>query len=714
MNSQCPPRFGRFNILPVITIFLYLRAACQCHAQADLQAIAVTSFTPMITEAGARPTKLSWSYRYNGPQPLISFTVISEFFLSRNTFFGDADDLKIGEERTLHQFVAPVIGFSSDKTIGSNAGLQSIMIPPNASGDYYLFVRLKHASVTLSDPNPVNDVARSSFIVKVNPIGPVRPEITTQPRNQIILAGTDVTFTVVATGSPAPNYQWQLNGVNIRDAINATLTLSKVSRNQSGNYTVVVSNTAGSVTSQPATLTVSLTVIPPSIVTQPQDQTVTLGANVTFMAVASGIEPLSYQWKFNGTIIPGATGPSLTRNSVRASDAGGYVVVVTNSAGSVTSRTAALIVTAPVLPPSITSQPQSKIVTLGRNIVLTVSATGTEPLVYQWHFNGNPISAATNAVLELQNLRPADAGSYSVIVRNAGGSVTSTAAILKVVSDTNPTISSIPDQQIKINEDTEIITFTVADGEMPAERLKVTATSDNVTLVPRGIIQFAPAQSSRPNERLMLIRPGADQFGTAKITVTVTDEDGHMARTTFKLTVLSEPPTISAIANQLVPKGGSVGPISFTVTDRETFPGFLVVSGESSNKALVPDSNIGFGGAFAGRTVTITPLPGLEGTTRITVRVRDSDGQAASTSFLLTVGSNPLIQAPRLSVMRLNNGELQIQLRGNEGTQYAIEASTDFVSWVLLTNLVSTSGSESFQDPNARTLSRRFYRARLR
>jgi hypothetical protein len=69
-----------------------------------------------------------------------------------------------------------------------------------------------------------------------------------------------------------------------------------------------------------------------------------VGSNVTFTVVASGTQPLSYQWQFDGTNVAGATGITYTKNNVQQADAGSYAVVVTNIAGSVTSTPASLVV----------------------------------------------------------------------------------------------------------------------------------------------------------------------------------------------------------------------------------------------------------------------------------------------------------------------------------------------------------------------------------
>ena len=95
---------------------------------------------------------------------------------------------------------------------------------------------------------------------------------------------------------------------------------------------------------------------PPTIITQPQSQTVAPGANVQFSVTASGPSPLTYQWYFNGTAFNGAASPTLSFANARASDSGSYTVIVTNPYGTVTSNEAVLSVSSgPVTPPPTNS-----------------------------------------------------------------------------------------------------------------------------------------------------------------------------------------------------------------------------------------------------------------------------------------------------------------------------------------------------------------------
>ncbi len=183
--------------------------------------------------------------------------------------------------------------------------------------------------------------------------------------------------------------------------------------------------------------------VAPTITTQPASQTVNAGANVAFTVAATGTSPLAYQWQKDGVNISGATGSTLTLNSVTGTSAGTYQVIVSNSAGSVTSAGATLTVNT-LVAPRITTQPASQTVRTGSNVSFSVVATGSTPLYYQWQKDGVNISGANNSVLTLYSVRRSDAGTYRAIVRNSVGSVTSAGATLKVFNgrQSSSTISS--------------------------------------------------------------------------------------------------------------------------------------------------------------------------------------------------------------------------------------------------------------------------------
>jgi len=270
------------------------------------------------------------------------------------------------------------------------------------------------------------------------------PTITTQPQNQTVTVGAMGTFSLVATGTAPLSYQWSKNGTAINGATSSSYTTpATVIGDNGATFTVKVSNSAGSQASSAATLTVTAAAVPPTITTQPQSQTVTVGATATFSVVASGTAPLSYQWSKNGTAISGATSSSYTTPATMSGDNGAtFTVKVTNSVGNQTSNAATLTVN---VPPQITTQPQNQTVTVGAMATFSVVATGTAPLSYQWSKNGTAITGATSASYTTPATVSGDNGaSFTVKVMNVAGNQTSNAAILTVNPASGVTVTLSP------------------------------------------------------------------------------------------------------------------------------------------------------------------------------------------------------------------------------------------------------------------------------
>jgi hypothetical protein len=252
------------------------------------------------------------------------------------------------------------------------------------------------------------------------------PTLSSQPQSRTNLAGTDATFSVVAWGAPSLSYQWRFNGTNLGGASAASLTLNGVQPSHAGQYDVVLTNLAGTLTSAVATLTVW---VPPTISEQPQSRTNLAGTDALFGVAASGTQPLSYQWRVNGATIGGATTASLILSGVQTNHGGDYDVAVANLASAVTSAVATLTVW---MPPTIRGQPQSRTNLAGTDAAFSVAADGAPALSYQWRFNGTNLSGATASGLTLGGVQTRHAGSYDVLLTNLAGTATSAAATLAV------------------------------------------------------------------------------------------------------------------------------------------------------------------------------------------------------------------------------------------------------------------------------------------
>ena len=170
-------------------------------------------------------------------------------------------------------------------------------------------------------------------------------------------------------------------------------------------------------------LDIGITDGPPVIVTQPITQTVYHLNDATFEVVAEGALPLSYQWQHMGTNIPGAISSALVVASVQSFNAGPYTVIVSNVFGTVTSTPAILVVSG--LIPEILSCFTDTNVLCGDSTSLGIEAASPSKVLriyYQWLFQGLALNNATNPVLVLTNVTPAQSGLYSVVVSNIFGS----------------------------------------------------------------------------------------------------------------------------------------------------------------------------------------------------------------------------------------------------------------------------------------------------
>ncbi len=227
------------------------------------------------------------------------------------------------------------------------------------------------------------------------------PTVVSAPADQSVVEGSAATFSVVAAGAAPLSYQWASSpdGITFTAIAGATSTgynTGATTLAQSGTrYRVVVSNSLGSVVSSAALLTVTPLPVAPAITMQPVDQTVTTPATATFSVTASGTA-LTYQWQVSSdggmtfNAVPGGpSAPTLAvTNTLVAQSGQRYRVVVSNSAGSVTSSSALLTVLPAPVAPLFTTQPLSQTIVLGQAVTFTVAATGTPAPTTQWRING--------------------------------------------------------------------------------------------------------------------------------------------------------------------------------------------------------------------------------------------------------------------------------------------------------------------------------------
>jgi hypothetical protein len=232
---------------------------------------------------------------------------------------------------------------------------------------------------------------------------------------------------------------------------------------------------------------------PPRILEQPQNQTAVAGGSATFSVGYSGTPPLSYQWRFNASVIPDATNATLLLTNIQPAQEGLYRVLISNPFGTVLSKPATLTV---AVGPILTQQPRSTNVNPGTTVTLFVQATGTAPLAYQWRRDGTNLSGATSSTLVLTHVQPAQAGSYDVTVSNAVGMATSSVAVV-AVSLTPVHLSGI---------------FELTNGG-PRFHLTWTADQDFVVETSTDFLSWAPwLTNAAPLRVFELVDPGTGTY----------------------------------------------------------------------------------------------------------------------------------------------------------------------------------------------------------
>jgi hypothetical protein len=328
--------------------------------------------------------------------------------------------------------------------------------------------------------------------ISVTPVN--LPVITQQPVSSTNFAGSNVAFTAGATGSSPLFFQWCTNGVslasvgNFSGANSNTLTIAAITANNAGNYTLVVTNAYGSITSSVAALTViSPAAIASSTLTNRTSQ---CGQNTnTFGITASGTAPLAIQWSLNSTPVAGATNAtfSLTNLSVAAY---AISVTITNLYGSVTSN--AVITVSDSLPPIITLNGAGRMtnelgsaftdpgatandlcagtVLVTTNGTVNIAAVGTNTLTYTAN-DGNGNSATNTRTVAVRDTTPPTISwSFTNLIVAANSNcvalmpdATGTNFIRATDLSGSVTITQSPTNNATLSLGTNLIVLTAAD-----------------------------------------------------------------------------------------------------------------------------------------------------------------------------------------------------------------------------------------------------------
>ena len=521
--------------------------------------------------------------------------------------------------------------------------------------------------------------------------------ILSQPNAQTVAPGSNVTLSVGASGSPSPNYQWRLNGVNIPGAVFSTLALTNVQATNGGSYSVVVFNVGDSVESRVAELIVTAPRLPFADNFADRLSTNSLsgtgsGSNVgatreagepfhankrsspsvwlSWIAPASGIAVFHTRGSSFDTLLAIYTNSVVNQTNVVASDddRGGFLTsLVTFNARAGTEYQIAidgfngatgrvvlswsLELTADELP-RIVLGPESQTVGPGDEVTFEVVAVSATPQTYQWFFNCLPIAGATNAILEVVNVQAPRVGLYSVQVSNAVRMVESLPANL----------------QINFNGGT---VNKVQARDKLADLLPLTAASAgvfaSVSQGTTGVHTFGSSQATRePGEPLHCGAIGGASYWFKVRTLT----NGI-------LTVSTDGSDFDTV-------------LSIYHWDETTLAGLLLLGCDDNGGRDAEDSLVRIAAeADMDYHISVDGVRGATGTVRLT--------------YALDRPSQPRTLARAA-------GGFEMSYEAGAGRTYSIQATTNFNRWatLMITNL--SSSAFWYRDTNATKYPQRFYR----
>jgi hypothetical protein len=262
----------------------------------------------------------------------------------------------LGDEPLAYQWQKDGVDLADDVRISGSATpfLAISNLGVADAGGYRVVVTNASGSVT-------------SAVATLTILGP--PSISVQPVSRTVFAGSNISFSVSASGLAALSYQWRFNQAELLAKTNSSASLTNVQSPNAGGYDVVITNFYGAITSSVATLTVLPAA--PIITTQSVSRVVSVGQTVPLFVVAKGSEPMTCQWQFNGVDLPGANAFTLMLSNVNWSFTGTYRAAVSNAV-AVAFTTNITLTVSPVIMWGLTNLGQ---VEQGINFTIPAAAT---------------------------------------------------------------------------------------------------------------------------------------------------------------------------------------------------------------------------------------------------------------------------------------------------------------------------------------------------
>ena len=491
------------------------------------------------------------------------------------------------------------------------------------------------------------------------------PQIVESPQLQTVLGGSSVTFAGVASGAKPLTYQWTKDGVGLPGASTATYSIASAQQEHEGDYSLVVSNAIGSITSASATLIVLAPNTAPTI-SQIANQSISENgstAALVFSIRDAESDPESLMVTVNssnpelvadGNILLAGSGANRALTIIPESGQTGQTTIsitVTDDANDTTTKTFVVTVeridtTRPTISPI---ENQSTVV--GQSIegiefsvwdpkidVLRISViSSNKTLVPDENLSLGRIGGKRTLTVTPVSGQTGQT-TVSIIASDESNNSTTITFVVRVVApDTAPpTVSEIGPQTTLSGRTISDIAFVVRDDVTEGDALGITVSSSNKRLVPDGNLILVGSGANRELE----VRSVSGQPGQTTISITVTDEANNTTTRTFVVTVIvpdATPPTVSEIGPQSTVSGQTIAGIIFAVSDAETGPDALAITVTSSNKVLVPGENLFLDGKGGGLSLTVEPESGRFGQTTISITVTDEANNTTTRTFVVSV-----------------------------------------------------------------------------
>ena len=243
--------------------------------------------------------------------------------------------------------------------------------------------------------------------------------ITSEPDNQRVVQGNPLALTFEIEGDPPFTIHWEKDGEIVVDASETVLEIASVAEVDAGAYQLVINERGKELRSRLIEVEI---LVPPSIVSQPEDLELVEGQDIDIAVQAEGTQPMTFRLTKEGETVQENETGVFTLSNVGPGLSGQYAIEVENEAGTAITDPFDLVLT--TAPPVIVSQSTSALITPGESLEISVNATGGG-ISYRWFKDGVLLDGETGPQLIVDSASAETAGEYFAVLTNSRGAITS-------------------------------------------------------------------------------------------------------------------------------------------------------------------------------------------------------------------------------------------------------------------------------------------------